>query len=107
MAYIVDTYQNRTITLLVEGYGTIVGFTVSRATAHPGDIVTFAWEIRNDGPVADDICWRLVDNDTGEAISSWSYEALAPGATKFVHTGSIFKMPNKNWNVRLEAGHVE
>lgn len=105
MAYVVDTTQQLTITLLVEGVGTIVSFTSDKATAHEGETVNLSFILRNDGQGSDDIFGRITDAETGEVIMDYQTWALAPGATG---SGSVvIIMPNKNLSLLLEAGHVE
>lgn len=106
MANIVDATQDLTIALLQEGFATIVNFTVDKASAYPGDPITFGYQLRNDGDATDVIFARIVDIDTGLAVMPMDFFSLAPGAVT-PNKQYAFTMPNTILNVRLEAGHQE
>ena len=104
MANIVDSTQELTIYLIREGFAVITNFTIDKAEARIGDPLTFSFSIRNDGSV-DDLFGRIIDINTGEELHFETFQAVAIGQT--VNGEAVILMPNKDLNVRLEAGHVE
>ncbi len=104
MVNIVDSTQELTIYLIKEGLAVITIFTVDKADARVGDPLTFSFNIRNDGYI-DDLFGRIIDIVTGEELHFETFPSTATGQT--VQGGAVILMPNKDLNVRLEAGHVE
>ena len=89
--------------LMPEGFGQISVTTAPPADAHEGDIFTVAGTITNTGE-ADDIFVQIKDMDTGGIIDTQGW-SLAGGAS--TNWSFNLTMPNKTWNLRLEAGHNE
>lgn len=98
--------QNLAITLAAEGFAAITNFTSYPIIVHPGDSITFSFSLRNDGNT-DNLFARILDIDTGtEVIPIYVFTSVATGQTVSYDPPSVI-MPNKNWNLRLEAGHIE
>ena len=100
----IDTTKELTINLVTEGYGVIVSFTSDKDTAYAGDTINLSMTIRNDGDT-DDIFARITDADTGETVMEDVVWLVTAGET--VDYSIPVTMPNKNWNLKLIAGHVE
>ena len=109
-----STYYDQALTQLArsstappsEGFATILSFTADKASAHAGDSITFLMSIRNDGDVTDGIFARIIDVDIGAIVMSDIFFMLAPGEVFGPYPRTV-TMPNKTWNLRLEAGHQE
>ena len=104
MANMVDSTQELTIFLIRDGLAVITSFTVDKAEARIGDPLTFSFSIRNDAST-DDLFGRIIDINTGEELHFEVFSSVATSQT--VHGQAVIPMPNKDLNIRLEAGHVE
>jgi len=110
-----DTERALTITLAA-GKGTIVdayalqsGTTTKITKAFVGQIIDIEVAVKNDGDT--DYLWITVkDKDTGLIIKDQTALAfdveneLAAGGVWYMKRRN-FVMPNKNWNLLVEAGH--
>jgi len=115
-ARVKDTEQTITITLAA-GKGTIVdAYAYDYAThtkitkAYPGQEIGFSVTVRNDGD-KDTIWVTGKDKDTGAIITN-KYGVPFDASTPGLDSGKIWGytidpvvMPNKNFNVLIEAGH--
>ncbi len=111
MVYVGDTQQLLTITLLVEGIGTIISFTAVPTSGYAGDTITLAWTIENTGPQTDTLFTRIIDDGTGVPLmTEQEYAGVVPGPAGQVSGNLITTIPvgqTGNWILRLEAGHIE
>jgi len=110
-----DTERTLTITLAA-GKGTIVdayalqsGTTTKITKAYPNQLIDLEVSVKNDGDT--DYLWITVkDKDTGVVIKDQAgtpfdvENELAAGGT-WVQKRRNFVMPNKTWNLLVEAGH--
>lgn len=75
--------------------------------ASQGEGVIIDYQIRNKG-AADILFGSFYDNDTGSQIVDPLRIYLESGQSQLIREQFDNKqMPNKNWNIRLEAGHEE
>ncbi|RLJ08599.1 MAG: hypothetical protein DRP12_00090 [Candidatus Aenigmatarchaeota archaeon] len=104
MADIIDSTQEFTITLLLEGFATIVSVSAP-STAHEGETITVNVTVRNDGEASDTIWCRLVDTYDNTEIGA-RQEAVLDVGQETIFTWSL-TMPGRDLTIRVEAGHVE
>jgi hypothetical protein len=103
MVDVVDAQQTLTITLIQEGMAAIINVSAP-PNARPGDVFTVTVSVRNDG--SDDTIFAvLYDNDTGEVIGARQETILASGSS--ADFSWDITMPEKDLNIRIDAGHVE
>lgn len=104
-----DTERNLIITLAA-GKGVIVdayakdldGTKITKAA--PGTKLKITVDVRNDGD--DDYIWYTVkDKDTGTIIDQPIGDPFLVSGAHLVRTGAEQTMPNKTWNLLIEAGH--
>lgn len=111
-ATVKDTEKTLTITLAA-GKGVVIdayakdeaGAKITKAIVGQKIYVVIA--VRNDGDT-DYVWFTTKDKDTGTVIAAASYP-IAPtilnaGAT-VTFTSGVLTMPDKNWNLLIEAGH--
>ena len=98
------------ILILAAGKGVIVdayakdlaGTKITKAA--PGTKLKITVDIRNDGD--DDYIWYTVkDKDTGTIIDQPAGVPFLRRGEHLVRTGAEQTMPNKTWNLLVEAGH--
>jgi len=89
--------------IIITGLTIYVDSTVTNR-AMPGQLVTFAWNCRNDGGAGTGWC-VLTDVDTGEIIAPrWTFP-VGTGQT-FIMNNPVY-MPSRDLRVRFDIGHVE
>jgi hypothetical protein len=72
-------------------------------SAKPGDPVTISWNACNRGGDTAYAQWtRLIDRDTGTELYRKDFK-VAGGSC--VPNSPTLTMPNRNWNLRIEAGY--
>ena len=87
-----------------EGFATITSFSADKSSAYQGEDITLSFGLKNNGSVTDSLFANIIDVDTGIVVQEYQIQ-LSAGATTVRFASFI--MPNKTWNLRLEAGHVE
>lgn len=109
LARVKDTEKAITITLAA-GKAVIVGAEALDAAgnvitkAYPGQTIKIRVSVRNDGD--DDYIWYTVkDTDTGAIIDQPTGNPFLKKGETLVRTGAEQTMPNRNWNLLVEAGH--
>jgi hypothetical protein len=72
-------------------------------SAKPGDSVTISWNACNRGGNTAYSQWtRLIDKDTGQELYRKDFKLEAGSCTP---NNPTLTMPNRNWNLRIEAGY--
>ena len=105
MVDIIDS--TRTVSIartIIEGNLQIVNVTAPSEVA-PGTSFNIELGLRNDGGDDTGFIW-VFDTDTGEYLLK-NGKLSIPGYASFPLTLTGFVMPNREWNLRIEAGHVE
>ena len=109
LARVKDTEKSITVTLAA-GIGTIVdahaidaaGNTITKAAV--GTKLKIVVDVTNTGD--DDYIWYTVkDKDTGTIIDQPVGNPFLKKGEHLVRTGAEQTMPNKTWNLLVEAGH--
>lgn len=104
----VDDSRSFTITLTTPPVGaakaSIVSVAYPTTPQSQGASVQVQLAVKNIGDAAGVLWGRLIDTDTGGTVGAQTNtSSLAVGASATL-TWNL-TMPNKNWNLRAEAGH--
>lgn len=102
--YVVDDI--RTLTTLLEFPKATIVSVSAPAFADAGTGFELSVSVTNDGPVAGAVFIKVIDIDTGSLIVPRESVSLDPSKT-WGMTWSTIMMPNKTWNLEIQAGHVE
>lgn len=125
MAYLTDTTQSFTITLVGEGAGSLDSITINNSTtgteysynvgtatwtpsvpiAYPNDNIEVTATVGNTGSLADTIFAEFVSGDVTTSDSLIQTESVAVG--QFLDAYWSFVMPAANVSITINAGHEE
>ena len=107
MADVVDDTREHTIVLAPYALMAFHAITIP-AQARPGDALHIEVAVVNNGG-AGTAWWRAIDIDTGEEIMPRYEFPVEAGDVRYRDTPFIWTpvMPNKNFRIRFELGHVE
>lgn len=102
---VIDVQQPFTVTLLVYPIARIVSYGAP-AVAYAGTLISVTVDVVNDG--GEGPIWiHVIDADNGLVVGTRQEVHALPGPTVLPFRWDNLVMPNKTWNLLIEAGHVE
>jgi subtilase family serine protease len=102
MAYVIDDVREFTIQVIQEGFARIISYSVP-SSAVPGSTISITATVRNDGAASDTIFAQVKEGTT--VVGPMQVVDLSVGEE---HTFEWnITMPNRTFEITIEAGHVE
>jgi hypothetical protein len=103
---VVDDTRDFTIALQAAGApkATIIGQSYPTTPQTAGASIPISVTVKNEGTGAGVLWGEVVDTDTNTTVGARTNTSSLPVGSAATLTWTL-TMPNKNWNLRLNAGH--